>query len=198
MALRLEALRGAGLIRYLSDVARLRISVFRAWPYLYDGDVAYEEAYLGAFVSAPGAIVVGAFDAGELVGASTAAPLAGEPAFATTPFTARGLPLTEYFYFGESVLVSRYRGQGIGVAFFAAREAVAADTPGVRACTFCAVVRDADDCRRPQDYRPLDDFWRRRGYGIWPGMTTHISWREVGAQAETNQPMQFWRKDIRP
>ena len=34
----LETLSGAALLPCLDDVARLRIAVFRDWPYLYDGD----------------------------------------------------------------------------------------------------------------------------------------------------------------
>ena len=33
---------GADLKRTLDDLARLRIEVFRDWPYLYDGDLDYE------------------------------------------------------------------------------------------------------------------------------------------------------------
>ena len=41
--IRVERLTGAALAAALPDVARLRIAVFRAYPYLYDGDAAYEE-----------------------------------------------------------------------------------------------------------------------------------------------------------
>ena len=34
---RIETLTGAALTEALDDVARLRIAVFRDWPYLYDG-----------------------------------------------------------------------------------------------------------------------------------------------------------------
>ena len=37
---------GRALPDYLEDVARLRIEVFRDFPYLYDGTVEYEEKYL--------------------------------------------------------------------------------------------------------------------------------------------------------
>ena len=35
-------LTGDAVAGALDDLARLRIAVFRDWPYLYDGDVAYE------------------------------------------------------------------------------------------------------------------------------------------------------------
>ena len=66
-----RALTGAELEAHLDDVARLRIAVFHDWPYLYDGTLDYERAYLTTYRDNPGALLVGAFDAGLLIGAST-------------------------------------------------------------------------------------------------------------------------------
>jgi hypothetical protein len=45
---------------------------------------------------------------------------------------------------------------------------------------------------RPSGHRPLDPFWRKRGYRPLPGMIAHFSWLDVGETAETSKPMQFW------
>jgi hypothetical protein len=37
-ALTLDCATGAGILPHLDAVARLRMAVFRDWPYLYDGD----------------------------------------------------------------------------------------------------------------------------------------------------------------
>ena len=68
-------LTGNAVGEVLDDLARLRIAVFRDWPYLYDGDVAYERDYLTAYQS-PGAVVVAAYDGARMVGAATGAPMA--------------------------------------------------------------------------------------------------------------------------
>ena len=125
MSVRVEPLLGARLQAHLLDVARLRIEVFRAFPYLYDGDLDYERKYLAAFAASRDAVIVGAFDGDQIVGASTAAPLATQMDEVTSPFAKRGDDLPSYFYFGESVLRRDYRGQGIGVRFFELREAQA-------------------------------------------------------------------------
>jgi GNAT superfamily N-acetyltransferase len=197
MSLRVEILTGPNLQRHLAGLAALRIEVFREWPYLYQGSLEYEGEYLRAFANAPGAVIVGAFAGDALAGASTAAPMAAQADYVTAPFRALGLDLSEYFYFGESVLKREYRNQGLGVRFFVEREVAARADARTKYCTFSAVVRDAADPRRPSDYRPLDDFWRRRGFEPWPGVTCKIPWTELGAAAETEQDMQFWRKTIR-
>ena len=74
-ALRLETLTGDAILPHLPALARLRIAVFRDWPYLYDGDEGYERDYLATYARAPGAAVVIAFAGAEPVGASTCLPL---------------------------------------------------------------------------------------------------------------------------
>ena len=44
MTVTTRVLTGDDLAAALPDVARLRIDVFRDWPYLYDGDADYERA----------------------------------------------------------------------------------------------------------------------------------------------------------
>lgn len=197
MSVRVEPLTGARLAAHLGDVARLRIEVFRAYPYLYDGDLDYERKYLAAFAASPNAVIVAAFDGDEVVGASTAAPLATQMDEITSPFRARGEDLAKVFYFGESVLRRSYRGQGIGGRFFDAREAQARSCAS-ETTVFCSVVRPMDHPARPQRYEPLDGFWGKRGYVPQPGLICYLSWKEIGALAESPKPMQFWMKRLSP
>jgi len=89
------------------------------------------------------------------------------------------------YYFGESVLLPQFRGQGIGHRFFDEREAAAR-------AAFWAVVRQDDDPRRPNGARDLQGFWRNRGYSLAPGCDTRLSWKEVGAAQESEHLMRFW------
>jgi GNAT superfamily N-acetyltransferase len=193
--LRIEALTGEALAEALPDLARLRIAVFRAWPYLYEGDPEYERNYIRAYAESPGALVVGAFDGDRIVGASTAAPMEDHAAEFAAPFQAHGYTLGDILYCGESVLLPDYRGRGAGHAFFDAREAHGRAL-GRRLICFCGVVRDPSDPRRPPDYAPLDPFWRKRGYEKVEGLTAEYRWREIGAAEESAHVMQFWLRAL--
>jgi GNAT superfamily N-acetyltransferase len=195
VSLRVEALTGAALAAALPGLAALRIAVFRDWPYLYDGDDAYERGYLGAYAASPGALVVGAFDGDRLVGAATAAPMEDHAAAFAAPFAERGRDLADILYCGESVLLPAWRGRGVGHAFFDAREAHGRALGRGFAC-FCAVIRDPDDPRRPAGYAPLDPFWRKRGYAPVEGVEARFAWREIGAAAETDHAMRFWMRAL--
>ena len=189
-----RALRGAELERPLDGVAQLRISVFRDWPYLYDGDVAYERDYLTAYQS-PGAVVVAAYDGARMVGAATGAPMEHHAGDFAAAFAARAEPLDQIYYCAESVLLPEYRGHGLGHAFFDGREAQARAL-GRRYSAFCSVIRPADHPLRPAEYRPLDGFWRKRGYAPLPGVVAEFDWKDIGAAASTKKPLQFWMKSL--
>lgn len=193
--IRIEAMTGAALEAALADVARLRIKVFRAWPYLYDGDLEYEQSYLQSYRDSDRAVVVGAFDGGRLVGASTGAPLSDHADDFAAAFAGTGIDLTDVFYCAESVLLPEYRGLGVGHGFFDAREAHARKL-GFPKCAFCGVQRPADHPLRPADYAPLDPFWKKRGYAPLPGAVAHFSWKDIDQQAETEKPLQFWTRDL--
>lgn len=194
-AVRIENITGAARASALPDIARLRVSVFRDYPYLYDGDLAYERGYLETYASAPDAVLVGAYDGDRLVGAATGALMSSQKDAWTEPFVQAGYPLDEVFYCGESVLEPAYRGRGIGHAFFDRREAAARRLGASLSC-FCAVIRPDDHPDRPADYRPLDAFWRKRGYAQTPGAVARFNWREVGADVETPHELQFWSRTL--
>lgn len=193
--LALKTLTGQAIAGHIPDLARLRIAVFRDWPYLYDGDESYERDYLSVFSRSPGAVVILALDGDAVVGASTGMPLESEQDFIRAPFAAAGIDQRPIFYFSESVLLKPYRGQGLGGAFFRAREEFARQDYDW--AYFCAVIRHHGHPAQPAGYVPLDDFWRRRGYEPVPDLIAHFSWKDVGDSKETEKPMLFWRKRLR-
>ena len=195
-AVRVAAMAGAAIDDHIADIARLRIAVFRDWPYLYDGDVGYEETYLSTYVRTPDSVVVLAFDGDRVVGASTGLPLADEDEEYQAPFLARGLDVGRVFYCGESVLLPAYRGRGLGHAFFDAREAHARALGRFDTIAFAAVDRDANDRRRPADHRGNEAFWDKRGYVRHPGMTMQLAWKEVGETDESEKPLTFWMRPL--
>ena len=189
------ALTGKALEDALDEVARLRISIFRDWPYLYDGNLEYERQYLEAYRGSSDALVVGAYDGDWLVGASTGAPLVDHAADFADAFEASGLDLSSIFYCAESVLLSAYRGRGLGNVFFDMREEHAR-AKGFRQICFCAVMRSENHPLRPRTYRPLDGFWKSRGYKPLPGVVATFAWKDVNEKRETRKALQFWLRDL--
>lgn len=195
MSLTVRALKGAELEAALDDMARLRITVFRAWPYLYDGTLDYERTYLQAYRDSPGALLVAAIDEGRIVGASTSAPMEDHAAEFAEPMRQTGLALEKILYGAESVLLPEYRGRGVGHRFFDLREDHARSL-GRSHVAFCSVMRPGDHPLRPDAYRSNDAFWTKRGYAPLPDAIAHFSWRDLGEDSDTEKPLQFWIRQL--
>lgn len=196
-AIALKQVTGAELASVIPELARLRIQVFREFPYLYDGTWEYEEKYLRTYIESGAAIAILALDGARIVGASTGVPMAHETAEFKKPFVEAGYDPARIFYCGESVLLPAYRGKGLYKAFIRGREAYARTCPGgFDYCCFCAVERDGNHPLRPDDYRPLDAVWRYFGYEKRPDLLTQLRWKDIDQPRETAKPMAFWIKPL--
>lgn len=196
MTLELRRVSGAALVPFLPALADLRLSVFREYPYLYDGDLDYERRYLRVYVDAPDSVAVLALDGDRLVGASTGLPLAREHEGFRAPFVRRGIDPATVFYNAESVLLPDYRGRGLYRSFFEGRENHARALPGIAHLVFCAVQRPADHPRRPPSHTPLDAVWTKFGYARRPDLTAAFPWKDLDDPAPSDKTLVFWWKDL--
>jgi GNAT superfamily N-acetyltransferase len=156
----------------------------------------YEREYLGVYQRSAGSLVVLVTSAtGLLIGATTCLPLVDEGPEFRAPFIAHGCDLSGIMYFGESIVLPEWRGQGLGGRFFDFREAHARRL-GMREAAFCAVDRGEHHPARPLGFRPLDGFWRTRGYEKQPGLRACLSWKDVGEDAESAKWLTFWSKRL--
>ncbi|MDB2548585.1 GNAT family N-acetyltransferase [Paracoccaceae bacterium] len=194
MSLVYRIYREAEIAAIVPDLARLRITVFRDWPYLYEGDLAYETGYLARYAKG-GAFVIAAYDGAQMVGAATGMPLLQHDDDFSGALAASDIAVEDVFYCAEAVLVQDHRGQGAGHMFFDEREAEAR-AQGKTYSAFCAVVRPADHPMAPKNYRPLDHFWKKRGYQKLDGVFAEFSWLDIGDAEKTKKRMQFWIKQL--
>jgi len=171
------------------------MTIFRSWPYLYDGDRAYEERYLRAFAASGGSVAVLAFAGDHVVGMSTGMPLHDEIRAFREPFERAGIDARSVFYCAESLLEPAHRGGGTYRAFFAEREARAREL-GATTSAFCAVLRPDDHPLRPASYAPLDPVWRRFGYVSHPELVARLAWQDVDRDVETEHDLGFWLKSL--
>lgn len=187
---------GSDIEECFPDLAELRIAVFHDYPYLYEGTLAYEKEYLKTYSDSPRSLLFAVYDGQKMVGATTCIPLIDETAEVQAPFLENGFDPDTIFYFGESILLKPYRGSGLGHKFFDVREAHAAAFGNFKMTCFCSVSRPDDHPSKPDDYRPNDTFWLKRGYAPHPGLTSFFEWIDIGHQHSTSKPMTYWTKSI--
>lgn len=180
----------------MEDLAALRISVFLDFPYLYEGTIDYEMEYLKTYINSERSFLFAVFEKGEMVGATTCIPLADETEDVQDPFLKNNVPFEDVFYFGESILLSEYRGKGLGVRFFEEREKYAKSFGTFKSTWFCGVKRPEDHPLKPKDYVPLENFWTKRGYQQAENMVSFFEWKDIDEQVSSKKPMMYWKKDI--
>lgn len=179
---------------FLEELAKLRIKVFREFPYLYEGSLEYERKYLNRYISASDSLVVIAMDQDKVVGASTCLPLNQESDEFKQPIIENGINTNNSFYFGESIVLQKYRGRGIGKRFFKFREHHAKSTfPNLHITCFCAVERISHPLE-PSNYKPLDNFWIRLGYEKEERIFAHYAWKDINKNEEDKKKLIFWIK----
>lgn len=189
-----RAFTGSGLKPYLHSVAKLRMEVFKDFPYYEEPDLDRETHYLRKIVTHKETIGVLIFDNTTLVGVSLGSPLSIEEPAIQKPFIDRKLPVDAYFFFDDSALLKQYRGRGIGHHFFDARENHVAHFKKYQHICFC--VPDCLESKYPKDYIPLHDFWRKRGYVHHPEIQCKLLWKDLNQTQPSEHPLNFWIKDF--
>lgn len=189
-------LKGPETASVFEDLAKLRIAVFKSYPYLYEGSVAYEMEYLKIYAESERSLLFAVYDGNEMVGATTCIALADEAPEVRRPFEKAGMDVNSIFYFGESILLSQYRGLGLGHRFFDEREAHARSFETYQLLCFCSVDRGELHPEKPAGYRSNNVFWQKRGYTESPSLRSTMDWPDIGEAESSSKPMIFWIKTI--
>ncbi len=189
---------GSDIAQYLEPIAKLRIEVFREYPYLYDGSFAYEKSYLQTYIKSEKSIAILLFnESQQLVGVSTGVPLQDESKEFKQPFVKSDIDISTIFYCGESIIRKEYRGNGYYPTFFEKREKHAAQLPGIQTVCFCAVQRPQNHPLKPDDYRPLDPIWEKTGYQKHPELKTTYRWKDINEEDDSDKEMVYWLKSLK-
>lgn len=182
--------------KFIDDIARLRISIFREYPYLYDGDKAYEVDYLKKFINTEDSMLVLAFSDEKIVGALTGLPLRYEEPNVREPWIQSNRPIDQLYYFSEGLLRREFRNIGIGRRMFQLAENWVENTHRYEAFTLATVIRSEDHPKKPAHFSSTDRFWEKLGYRKTNDMICTIPWKEVGEVQESPKPLLFWSKNI--
>ena len=189
--IRSERRIGKEIACVIEGLGELRMKVFYEFPYLYEGNMDYEKAYLSIYTKSKLGFAFLLYDNNELIGATTGLPLAEEGVEIKKPFLDAGIDINDVFYFGESILLQAYRGQGFGHLFFDEREAFAR-TNKFPITAFCSVVRPENHALKPRDYRSNELFWKKRQYIRNSDLICKMSWLDRNQVLETEKELEFW------
>jgi GNAT superfamily N-acetyltransferase len=201
MMLDISVYFGSEITPFLEDVAKLRIQLFREFPYLYEGTSSIEEEYLRGFSSDPKSMLVVARSGKELASVSTAWPFTADAnilKLAKQRFGEVGIRVEDVYYYGEILVKEKFRGRGITRKSYELHEAAAKDY-GYSIASIATVVRSVDDPRRPLNYIDTDALWGKLGFSKTNIIVKH-PWPTIqvdGTSTDELNPMVFWTKQLR-
>lgn len=164
---------------YLSEIAQLRITMFREFPYLYEGDIEYEKMYLETYFKSPNSNILLLFDReGAVVGFSNSIPLNEEMLEIQQPFLDQGIDPSTYLYIGEAMVKKEYQGMLIFHQMALHHKEVALKN-GYEHVTFMTVFREDNHPEKPHDYKSLEPIWRHYGFEIMKNLTITMNWMRI-------------------
>jgi GNAT superfamily N-acetyltransferase len=196
-ALRIDSVRGTLAAGMVQELAVLRLSIFREFPYLYQGCLEDELGYLGHYAEVADSIVVSVTDSGRVVGAATGIPLSHESRALVDPFAVTPYVVEEIYYVGELLFYPEYRNRGLGMRLLTQIEQQVRALGNYRYLVCATIVRPDDHPSRPEGYLPIERFLNRAGFILLPGITTSFAWRETDGSTREHE-MKFWIKNLTP
>lgn len=189
-----RAFTGSHLRNHVHSIAKLRLDILEEYPFFEKSDLYQQLQFLERYVTCKEAIGILVFDHSTLVGASMGIPLMQERMSIQAPLQAHFHDIHSFYYFGESMLLKPYRNRGIGHHFFDMREAHVQLLQKYTHICFLDPLRPDLDHRKPADYLPVRDFWKKRGYAYHPEITCVLSWKDADTHLSTSKTLAFWLK----
>ena len=188
-------LQGSQIQEYLDQIAQLRLTIFKEYPYLYDGRLKDELVYLQHFANHAETIAIIASCGNQLAGAVTAIPLQFESEELTSPFAVTPYPVERVMYVGELLFYPDYRNKGLGTRLLSRIEQHTLTWNNYEYLTSATVMRPEDHSCRPEGYVPIERFLQRNRFDKLPGVTSHFTWKEIDGTRRDHE-MQFWIKAL--
>jgi GNAT superfamily N-acetyltransferase len=185
---------------FMPFVVEQRISFFRDYPYLYEGNVDEENTYIGWFSKLPHSAIAVVYADKKPVGFITGTALKDfEEHFkgAVEVFKYAGLEPATYYYIAEVIVLPSHRGKNLAsTRLFAAIEQYAQGL-GYRDVCFVTESHDVHPLK-PQNYRSLDPLWQKVGYTksslflTFPWLTIQLE----GSPKQQEHKLDFWLKSF--
>jgi GNAT superfamily N-acetyltransferase len=189
----LQIIRGPHIDKYIEELGRFRINVFREYPYLYEGTMDYERNYLSRYCKNKESILVLRTDEQGILGACTAIPLKSEDAEFMKPFA--GETLEKIFYIGEVMVRADSRLKGYGTALLSAAINLIDSRHYDKICLY-TVERGLQHALKPPAYSPPEPLWNKFGFQKDSGRLAYYHWQDVTENGETQKPMHVWVKHL--
>ena len=189
----IEIFGGEKIKDVIDELGNFRITIFKEYPYLYDGNLDYERKYLSRYGNISDSILLLVRNKEGILGAATGIPLINDEPEFTEPFKDKNLD--EIFYIGELMIRKDNRSKGIGTLLLKNMLDLIDKNQFKTVCLY-TVYRGNNHPLKPDFYQSPDSLWRKFGFEKHSSYIVYFSWRDLGNVVETEKPMNVWIKDF--
>ena len=195
--IRVEPLYGAQIGNYVNEISEICLKGYKAYPYLFQ-DTLFEQAqYVNkTYVGKSESRACIAFKGNEVIGIAMGIPLSLTEVKYQAPFKEKGYPVENFFYWGELVVLPEEQKQKTGELIYKTMGEKILENRFDSLC-FCTIERPDDHPKRPDDYQPLDNLWRKLGFEKHDELSFTGQWREDLNGDEIDHPMVYWIRKIK-
>lgn len=187
--------------KYVTDIANIRIQVFKEFPYLYAGTLEYEQEYSDYFSKDERAILIAAMQDERIIGFITGMPLSLENPLTkdvAQKLLAKGLTdISHYYYLGEAIVLAEYRKPLLIYNLF---KKFKEETKNFtyQKIGILTVIRDKNHPLRPAGYRSIESILKY--FKFHPtDIIIDFEWPTFQASGEIENaanPMLFWEHEV--
>lgn len=178
--IKIETFRGAEIAPHIKEVIKLCDSIYREYPYLYNGDDAEYTAYIESYSQSNDAITCLAFDGKNAVGLAIGIPMSKTRDLYKQTLMEHGIDLDKMFYLGEFGVKSEYRNNGIEEKMYLEIENFAK-----QAGSFNMIgLWEIQGAKTPSEISK-DEFWKKMGFMRRPDLHFDILWTNIGDSKES-------------
>ncbi len=194
----IKAFRGESITPYIKDITDLSITIYKEYPYLYEGTEEEYLPFIEHYTHSNYGIACLLFDDAKPIGVAIGMPMNEMREKYKQPFiSARPQDnCDEIFYLGEFLLLKAYRGQGFGKQMYLELEHLIKENESLKKICFCKIDESDQNPLMPKNYRPLDGFWKKLGFGKCDDITVTVYWRNVFEENDSPHKMVYLLKSL--
>jgi GNAT superfamily N-acetyltransferase len=192
----IQTLEGHQILPHLDAFGKLRTTIFREYPYLYDSNPEVEKSYLKNYAQCKDSLFIIATHQNKLIGCLSSIPFSNMAHESWAKILQSHFPIAPIFYLGDMLVLKEHRNRGLGTKMYNRFEEEIRKKQKFTQIAFIEVIRPNNDPKRPNDYHSLDAFWKKKGFIKHPELSSYISYKEIGKSTETDHAFLFQIKHL--
>lgn len=184
-----EVLRGQEIESRMPEIIELCDTIYRQYPYLYNGDNEGYADYIKSYSNCPNSVVVLTFSNNQAIGIATGMPMEDTREYYLLPFRNHQIDISSFFYLGEFGFKPESHHSGIAFEMYQLFEETVKEQQKYSTIAFWEILN-------PMKCEELHEAYRTAGFLYHPELNFELWWQNIGDSIESPHQCQYWLKSL--